>query len=66
MENIRQGAILDFDAINNFLMINAHTTSIVPTDNPVSVTLPDGNKFSLRTNARWHYQTYLLRPEMNT
>ena len=25
-------------------MINAHTASIVPTDNPMSVTLPDGSK----------------------
>ena len=44
MENVKQWAILDSGATSNFLMMNARTASIVPTDNSISVTLPDGSK----------------------
>ena len=44
MENLKQWAILDSGATSNFLMIDAHTVTIIPTDNPKSVTLSDGRK----------------------
>ena len=34
MENVKQWATLDSGATSSFLMINAHITSIVPTENP--------------------------------
>ena len=37
-------AIPDSEATSNFLMPGAHTFSSIPIKNPISVTLPDGNK----------------------
>ena len=34
MENVKQWTILGSGATSNFLMTNAHTSSVSPTDNP--------------------------------
>ena len=47
MHNVKQWAILDSGATSNFLMTETHTFSVTPTDEPISVTLPDGNKVQL-------------------
>ena len=47
IENVRHWAILDSGATGNFLMTDAHTFSIIPTSNPISMTQPDGSKVHL-------------------
>ena len=44
MHIVKQWAILDSGATSNFLMTDVHTFSITPTDEPISITLPNGNK----------------------
>ena len=44
MGTIRKWAVLDSGATGNFPMTNVHAYAVEPTKEPISVTLPDGNK----------------------
>ena len=42
--NIKNWAILDSGATSSFLMTNAHTSKVIPTKDPITVTLPGNTK----------------------
>ena len=52
-------AILDSGATSNFLTIDAHTVAIIPTDNPINVTLLEGRKVQ-----SMHKCTLDLQPDL--